>query len=120
MIDTRKYRLAVLMALCCLAWAACTQERQPCYTPKNATLNIRCIHRQTDTSTVFVDTALPATLLAALTDSGRQLIIYRTQASSFPLSLSSVSDSSKWGITTDTFGRTFDTLTFFYQRKLQF
>ena len=120
MIKKTKYRLLILFALCNLLWIACTQQRQPCLTPKIASLNIHCVHKTTDTGTVFVDTALPATLFAAFTDSGTQYIIYRNQTANFTISLSSASDSCKWGITTDTLHRNFDTLTFFYQRKLQF
>ena len=119
MINKTKYHL-LLIAICSLVWAACTQQRQPCLTPKIASLNIECLHKPTDTATVFIDTALPATLFAAFTDSGTKFFIYRNQSATFTLSLASDSNSCKWGISTDTSGHSFDTLTFFYERKLQF
>jgi hypothetical protein len=78
------------------------------------------MHKTSDTATVFVDTALPAAFLVAFTDSGEKAIIYRNQTADFTISLSSVSNSCKWGFTTDTTGNHLDTLTFFYQRKVQF
>ena len=119
MISKTKYQL-LLIAICSIVWAACTQQRQPCLTPKIASLNMHCIHKPSDTATIFADTALPTTLLTAITNSGAQSFIYRNQNASFTLSLSSVSDSCKWAITTDTFGNHPDTLTFFYEHKLQF
>jgi hypothetical protein len=121
MTKPTKYRLYLLTAVCCILWGACTQQRQPCLTPKIASLNVECMHRTTDTSTVYIDTALPRTVVAAFTDSGAQYIIYRNQTAFFTLSLSSTSDSCKWGFTTDTtLSSGFDTLTFYYQRHLQF
>lgn len=120
MTNRNKYRLLILMLLCSIAWVACTQERQPCLTPKIAVLNIECMHKITDTAEIYADTALPTALLTAFTNGGQQRFIYRGQTSTFTLSLSSVSDSCKWAITTDTLGANADTLTFFYERKLQF
>lgn len=120
MTNREKYRLLILFAFCCFAWMACTQERQPCFTPKRASLRIHCVHKQTDTATVFVDTALPTALLIAFTDSGASGTIYTAQQSYFTLSLSSVTDSCKWAIGTDTTGAALDTLTFYYQRRQQF
>jgi len=121
MIKKSKYRILIPVILCSIIWAACTQQRQPCLTPKIATLNMHCLHKAADTATVFADTALPNTLFAAYSDSGTQYLIYRGQASDFTISLSSAADSCKWGITTDTTRNSgFDTLTFFYKRKLQF
>jgi hypothetical protein len=105
-----------------IVWGACTQERQPCLTPKIATLTMECMHKLTDTSTVFVDTALPTARFAAYSLIGERDIIYTTQNSNFTISLSSSADSCKWGMKVDTssFANNFDTLTFFYRRKLQF
>ncbi|MFI5196037.1 MAG: DUF6452 family protein [Chitinophagales bacterium] len=126
MIKRNKYLrnndLLILIALCGIVWTACTQQRQPCLTPKIASLNIHCIHKPSDTATVFIDTALPAARFAAFTGSVEKDFIYSSQSANFTLSLSSDADSCKWGISTDTsiLNHNFDTLTFFYQRKLQF
>ncbi len=96
MIKENKYHL-LWIALCCMIWVACTQQRQPCLTPKIASLNMECMHKTTDTATVFIDTALPAALLIAFTDSGAKEIIYPNQTADFTISLSSVSTMCKWG-----------------------
>jgi len=119
MIKKHKYNI-FLFAFCCLAWMACTQQRQPCLTPKIASLNMVCMHKTTDTATVFADTALPTALLVAFTNAGSKGIIYPYQSANFTISLSSDSDYCKWGFTTDTSGGNLDTLSFFYQRRVQF
>jgi len=115
-----KYRSLVVAVLCCMLWAACTQERQECLAVTTASLSMRCMHKQTDTSTVFADTALPASLLVAFTDSAKYTFKYRTPQSIFALSLSTVTDSCRWGFTTDTTGAVMDTLTFYYKRNQKF
>ena len=99
--------------------ASCTQERQPCLTPKIASLNIQCVHFH-DTATTTSDTALPKALLGAVTDSGTRFVIYNTPSAYFTISLSPVADSCKWLITTDSLNNAFDTVSFYYTRKLQF
>ncbi len=116
-----KYRSLIVMALCCILWAACKQERQECLAVTTASLSMRCLHKQTDTSTVFVDTALPVARLVAFANTRTDTIKYRTQQSIFALSLSTVADSCKWGFTTDTTDTgPMDTLTFYYTRNQKF
>jgi hypothetical protein len=116
-----KYLPVILLALCCVSWVACTQQRQPCLTPKIASLIMETIHFKSDTSTVFVDTALPSAVFIPLTNVAAYKITYPL-ASSFTLSLSPDSNACQWRFTTDTLNAVayYDTLTFYYQRKLQF
>jgi hypothetical protein len=111
----------MLLACCVTAWLSCTQTRQPCLTPKTAGLNVECVHLVTDTSTVPVDTVLQAAVFIALTDSAKVEVIDSLYNSLFTLSLSPVASSCKYMIATDTLSSSlYDTLTFFYQRNLQF
>jgi len=117
----RKYFLpvahAAFLLLLCIGIAACTQDRDPCLTPKIASLNVECVHFPTDTSLATLDTALPLPYFGALTNSGIQLVKYPTSAL-FTLSLSSNANSCQWLMATDS--TNFDTLTFYYQRQLKF
>ena len=120
MTNPAKYLSVILFALCVVGWVACTQQRDPCYTPESASLIIDMQHLVTDTSTVFVDTALPAAVFEPLSNTAQnQLTVYPQQAN-FTISLSPDSTVCQWAFTTDTVGTLIDTLTFYYQRKLQF
>ena len=119
MIRNHQYLLIVLIALYGIVWMGCTQQRQPCLTPKQAILNVECMHLASDTSTVFVDTALPHGVFLALTDLGTKGGYYPQQAI-FTLSLSPDTTFCKWLFRTDTSGNNFDTITFYYKRNLQF
>ena len=115
-------QLTLLLAVMFVGSAGCTQEREPCLTPKIASLNIECVHFPTDTATTTIDTLLPAAGFGAVTDSGTRYVIY-SPSSNFTISLSSRVDSCRWLFSTDSAGFTtqqFDTLDFYYQRKLQF
>ncbi|MES2703674.1 MAG: DUF6452 family protein [Bacteroidota bacterium] len=117
MTKVDKYLCVALFCIACLA-TACTQERQPCLTPMRANLNVRTIQFKKGAAET-VDTALPAAIFRAFTPSGVQGFIF-DRASTFVLSLSPDSDTSKWAFTTDTSGTPFDTLTFYYRRDKQF
>lgn len=115
-----KHLTVFLIGLCLIAWAACTQERQPCLTPKTASLIMESIHFKTDTATIPVDTSLPNAVFIPVTakDTG---IIYPPQAS-FTISLSPDSNICQWMFSTDTPIHSFgiDTLTFYYRRNAKF
>lgn len=120
MIKTNKYRPVGWALLCCIFWMACTQQRQPCLTPKTAILNVETMHLTSRTATSFTDTGLPHPVFVAVTDSNLRLFFFPQQAT-FILSLSPVADTARWLLITDTAGtHAFDTLTFHYQRDLQF
>ena len=91
-----------------------------CLTPKIAILNIKTMHLTDSNSTVFADTGLPAAIFGAVTATGLTELIYSRQ-STFSISLSPVTNGCKWIFTPDSAGSPlFDTLTFYYQRELQF
>lgn len=117
MTDSYKNILLPVVILL-VALVSCTQERQPCLTPKTASLKVRAVRKLNDTA--FVDTALPAAVLIAVTNSGNTGYLY-TGSSSFTLSLSPVADTAKWLIAADTVaGSPLDTIIFRYTRRLQF
>jgi hypothetical protein len=119
MIKHRHYPV-ILFALVCMAWAACTQERQPCLTPKQATLIIQSIHFKSDTATIPVDSLLPHAVFAPVTSASNVATIYTTPASLFSISLSPNSSVCQWEIETDTATHAYDTLTFYYKQNLKF
>ena len=121
MTRRNKYRAIVLMAFFVIVTLSCTQERSPCLTPKIASLIMETIHFPKDTSTVFVDTAIPAAVLAALPPRKDSLgLVVYPQQSTFTISLSPDSTVCKWIFSTDSLYNPFDTLTFYYERHLQF
>jgi hypothetical protein len=117
MTDSHK-NILLLVVILLVALGSCTQERLPCLTPKTASLKVRAVRKLNDTA--IVDTALPAAVLVAVTDSGKTGYLY-AGSSSFTLSLSPVADTAKWLISADTIaGSPLDTIVFRYTRRLQF
>jgi len=117
-----KYLYIVLIALSVVGWLACTQTRQPCETPLTASLNIEMQHLPTDTATIFVDTVLPGAEfipISHLPNKGPDTAIY-PQGTNFTISLSPVDTMCQWAFTTDSSHFGFDTMTFYYQRQVQF
>ncbi len=112
-------RAAIIWAISCLVWASCTQQRQPCLTPKIASLILETMHITNDTGTIFVDTALPSGTFIPFTDSS-SFRITSLLSSTFTISLSPDAATCRWAIATDTTSTVFDTLTFHYKTNLQF
>ncbi len=112
----------ILFALCVAGWMACSQQRQPCLTPKTGTLSLETIHFKTDTNTIPIDTALPSAVFSPVTSNAALITVYPTQAS-FTVSLSPDTTFCQWVFSTDTAGYLagrIDTMNFFYRRHLQF
>lgn len=119
----RPGQLLLLLLCTIVAISSCTQERQPCLTPKIASLNLRFVHFAIDTAITnnsFQDTALPSAVFAPLTGSTINEVRYTTPSAYFTISLSPVSDSCTWLFQADTNATVQDTLQFYYKRKLQF
>src|ERR1035441_9427357 len=109
MIKSEKYLSFTLFALCGIGWLACTQERQPCLTPKIATLIIESVHLASDTATIPVDTALPAAVFAPIIPKKDTLRgTPYPQQSLFSISLSPDSVICQWEMTTDSLKYNFD------------
>lgn len=130
----RRQIVLLLIAVVAVLMGSCTQERQPCVEPR--TVSLRLGTYQTivfDSATVhtrqIVDTILPAPVLQQIDTEAKTILYYGaiSQGNKFALLLSSVSDSCKWRILEDTSRGPnssnplpYDTLTFFYDRKLTF
>lgn len=129
MSNKRSYIIVLLVIS--LVWVACQQERQPCMQPKVTTLRFGTYY-----DSIIVDSAglrtvkdstviLPSPYVGAL-DSNKVTFTYYgilSRNSQFAISLSPVTDSCKWIISPDSTSAAtgnFDTLTFYYDRKLQF
>jgi hypothetical protein len=119
MIKRARYT-CVLLVFIGLAMLACTQQRSPCLTPKIASLIIEAAHYPTDTATTTIDTALPHAVFVAMPPGDTLRATIYNQQSQYTISLSPDSTSCRWEFTTDSFKHSYDTLTFFYRRSLQF
>lgn len=116
------YLPVLLILLCAAGWTGCTSQRQPCLTPKTATLSMQSIHFKSDTATVPVDTSLPSAVFSPVAGSITQYKLYPPQ-SKFTVSLSPDTTFCQWVFTTDTFSfrdAIVDTINFYYRRHLQF
>lgn len=114
----------VLALLCVVALWACRQERQPCLTPKTASLLLETMHKATDTTTIFTDTILPAAVFTPFTidPANRSSFLY-SKAAVYGLSLSPDTTVCSWFFTTDSGNvrrNIIDTISFYYTRQLQF
>lgn len=116
MTDKGKYLIA--MAIPVLLLHACTQERQPCLTPKTAVLIMKSVRNTTDKK--VIDTAFNAAVLVPVTTVADKGTFY-SKSSTFTVSLSPLSDTCQWLFAADTAaGSAVDTLTFTYNRELKF
>ncbi len=118
-----KNRGAIVLSVCLLAASliSCQQQRDPCLQPKIMTLYAGAYQR-VDTATA--DTALPAPFIAAIdfVDSIKVTVNGTADQNKFSLYLSPQADSCRWLIWPDTSTTiaNADTLTFYYDKSLQF
>ena len=109
---------AALLLLCAVLWSACTRERQPCLTPRIATVKTRMVRTAPDNK--VIDSPLRAALFLPDSDVDTIARLY-SKSSTFTLTLSQTVDSSRWFIAADTAaGSAIDTVDFRYSRKLNF
>jgi hypothetical protein len=132
MIKKNKRIVFIVMAFCCLVWAACKEQQvSPCEQPTQASLYLQCFHYAVDTSTIPVDTVLPYAVFVSLGQPA-QAYVYGVVdgivagSATFSISLSPFADSCKWAMIADSLSLRpgargiMDTLTFYYQRQLNF
>lgn len=104
----------------CLLLGACEQERPPCLQPRTVSLIAGC-YQNADTGLTSRDTLLPNLNAAGLfADSLKLWILGSKNVRQFPLTLSPLADSCQWVIQPDSAATPLDTLTFMYNRRLQF
>lgn len=114
-----RYSLLGFLSVVIIVSMACTQQRQPCLTPKTASLIIGTVHFKTDTSTVTVDTTLPHATFYPLSSQLNYVTVYPPQAS-FTVSLSPDTNYCQWLFETDSLKHIPDTVSFYYQRSAKF
>lgn len=118
-----KRNAAIVSCACLLAVVllSCQQQRDPCLQPKIMTLQVGT-YQVPDTA--IIDTALPAPFIAAIdfTDSIKVTVNGTNNLNKFSLYLSPQADSCRWLVWPDTAAAitTADTLTFYYDKSLQF
>ena len=105
-----------LLCVFIVAFASCEQERDPCLQPTTAYLRIRSMKNVSD-STV-ADSLLPNPQWIAI-DSA-VILQFSKKSSGFSLSLNPLADSARYALQPDSAITSYDTLTFYYGRKLQF
>jgi len=110
-------RYCILLILILLSLASCSVDRDPCLLPKNTSLRIGT-YQNNDTSAIISDTFLPKPIWFAV-DSPIG-IQFPDRTAKFSLLLASITDSCRYAIQPDSAIVSFDTLTFYYDRKLQF
>jgi hypothetical protein len=116
MTDKGKYLVALFIPV--LLLHACTQDRQPCLTPKTAVLIMKSVRKTTDNK--VLDTAFNSALLVPVIAPMNKGTYY-AKSSNFTVSLSPLSDTCQWLFAADTAaGSAIDTLTFSYNRELKF
>ena len=124
MTKASKYLLlmVLLMSFC---WMACEQERPICFQSKDIALHLSTYQAtQRDTGLFIGDSSLPNAVMFALDTSAKVMVNASEPQKDFNLYLSTNNDSTRFVILPDSskYGSRFayDTVTFYYQRKLQF
>jgi hypothetical protein len=115
-----QFTIPAIAFWCFLFFTACDQERDPCLQPTSFSVRIGC-YTPPDTGTIPVDTALPNIIVGALdNDSAIYWIVGADNISKFELILNPQADSCRWFIRPDSAVNVVDTLSFYYDRRLQF
>ncbi len=108
----------------CIYFTACDRIKDPCLLPKTAPVSIGTYKAiETDTGIAVKDSMLPTPIMGVLDSPYAVVYIPENATSKFKLILSPITDSTKYFILPDTLNRTpaeFDTVTFYYTRKLHF
>lgn len=113
-------RWLILLMLTLGVLASCGKEqRDPCLQPRDAVLRLHCMH-YVDTAGTPSDTLLPNPLLIPIDSKTPYIFGGVKRLSSFPVSLSEVSDSCQWVLRPDSASSVADTINFFYTRNLHF
>lgn len=121
MISHSLYRLMLFLSGLIIL-SGCTQERNPCLQPVTAFTRLGCYQWvPSDTGLVARDTLLPYVHLGALDNDSLKFLYFGTkQQSKFSILLSPILDSCRWLLQTDSVTTSLDTITFYYDRSLQF
>ncbi len=113
-----RYLPVILLLLCLIGCMACSQQRLPCLNPVTASLIVNTVHMKTDTSSAPVDSSLPKAAFYPLSTEKNDTSRYQP-SSLFTLTLSPDTSFCQWIYSADA-TQPFDTLSFFYRRRLEF
>lgn len=113
---TNRFTVLLMAWLAVVVLIACEQQRDPCLQPTTVYLRARSLKALTDTTSA--DSSLPNPRWTAI-DSQVTLVFPRKTAG-FSLPLNPNADSARYVVQPDSALSTFDTITFYYNRKLQF
>lgn len=114
----KAFLLVVVAVLTSLFITSCEEVRDPCLEPTTVAL-VFGTYQPADTGSAGKKYELPKAVLGWVDTPS---VYYNgVKASSFPIRLSSIADSSRWYIWPDSAATTgIDTVTFFYERKPRF
>lgn len=112
------YLPVTLLLLCLIGCMACSQQRLPCLNPVTASLIVNTVHMKTDTSSVPVDSSLPKAAFYPLSNEKNDTSRYQPSAL-FTLTLAPDSTFCEWIYSANS-AQPFDTLSFYYRRRLEF
>lgn len=113
---TDRLKLWLLAGLLFTGLISCEQERDPCLQPTTAYLRVRSVKMVSDTT--HVDTLLTNPRWIAI-DSQVALVFDRRTAA-FNLLLNPSADSARYALQPDSAVAAYDTLVFYYERRLKF
>lgn len=119
--------LLLLVFLVCLGWMSCKQERPLCFQSKDVPVRLSTFQAvERDTGLFIGDSTLPNAWMAAIDTATRVMVNASQGQKDFNLYLSPHYDSTRFAIFADSLDKkgnnrfASDTITFYYQRKLQF
>jgi hypothetical protein len=113
---TASWPLPIALLLFAILIASCEQERSPCLQP--TTVYVRAHTYQHLADSTITDTLLPDPRWIAI-DSGVALT-YGKKISRFTFPLSPMADSARYALQPDSAVSGFDTMVFYYKKRLQF
>lgn len=104
--------------VCCTSLLACSVDREPCLLPK--TTLVRLGTYQIDIAGKTIDSLLPSPMFVAIAQDSLKGLRFQDRTSKFSLTLANHTDSCQYLLIPDSSIGTIDTLTFHYQRRIQF
>jgi hypothetical protein len=123
MVNKQLYYCCKIVATMLCLWsivAACNTDRLSCLEPITPQLNMHC-YQHVDSNNTYIDTLLPnANVVSLDIDSALFWDMGVKGQAQFSIVLSPLHDSTRWVIQSDSAITPIDTLTFIYNRKLNF
>ena len=109
-------QLLTVLLFSAILMTSCEQERSPCLQPTIVYVRAHTYQHLADSTTT--DTLLPNPRWIAI-DSGITLV-YERKVSNFAFTLNPLADSARYALQPDSAVARFDTMVFYYKKRLQF